>query len=143
MLVVKNIKTQLAELSITRGSVFHSSIFEDIDHGKFFVVMGENENEYVGFFYINSNIHQYIVRKQALLDLQYQLRKVDYPFLKYDSFLCCTEITTMNKIKLSESIAIGKTTIKGSILTEDIDRILSMVRNSKVFSKIQKETFFR
>ena len=49
-----DIGTSVAALSIKRGTIFHSTIFEDIDHGKFFVVIGEDDRCLVGFFFINS-----------------------------------------------------------------------------------------
>lgn len=36
--------------TIRRGQIFHSSIFQDINHGKFFVVIGVTETEVAGFF---------------------------------------------------------------------------------------------
>lgn len=39
---------------IERGAIHHSDIFADIDHGKFFVIIGVDENYVAGFFYYNS-----------------------------------------------------------------------------------------
>jgi hypothetical protein len=94
-------------LVIQRGVILHSTIFEYIDHGKFFVIIGEDEQNYIGLFFINSNIN-YFNCKQELFEMQYPLLKRDYSFLDYDSFLCCTEITTLNKQKLSESFSTNK-----------------------------------
>ena len=41
-------------LLIKRGVILHSTIFEYIDHGKFFVIIGEDEENYIGLFFINS-----------------------------------------------------------------------------------------
>ncbi len=35
-------------LLIKRGVILHSTIFEYIDHGKFFVIIGEDEENYIG-----------------------------------------------------------------------------------------------
>ena len=35
----------LIESSITRGVILHSTGFENIDHGKLFVIMGVNEDK--------------------------------------------------------------------------------------------------
>lgn len=32
--------SSLVASQIERGSIFHSTIFEDIDHGKFFIISG-------------------------------------------------------------------------------------------------------
>lgn len=129
-------------LIIRRGTILHSSIFEYIDHNKFFVIIGENEKEYVGFFFINSNINP-INRKPEQMKMQYLLRKVDYSFLSYDSFLCCTQVSTITKAKLEASIANGNTTVKGTLRQEHIDAVLILVRGSKLFSPAEKATFFQ
>lgn len=72
---------------VRRGSVLHSTMFEDIDHGKFFVIIGVSDEYVVGFFFINPNITRSLFGKPDLLALQYQLFKRDYDFLRYDSFL--------------------------------------------------------
>lgn len=34
---------------VQRGSILHSEIFEDIDHGKFFAVIGVSDDMVAGF----------------------------------------------------------------------------------------------
>lgn len=84
------IPKSLIESKIDRGTILHSTMFENIDHGKFFVIVGVNADYVAGFFFINSNINIHIEDKQEQLDMQYPLRKADYDFLKYDSFLSAT-----------------------------------------------------
>lgn len=129
-------------LVIQRGCILHSTVFDYIDHGKFFVVMGENDKEFVGFFFINSNINA-INRKPEQLKMQYLLRPSDYSFLTHESYLCCTEISTIPKLILADSIQKGITAVKGILKQQHIDDVLNMVRQSKLFSKAEKETFFR
>jgi hypothetical protein len=38
---------------VERGQILYSNIFANIDHPKFFVVVGVTEDEVAGFFYIN------------------------------------------------------------------------------------------
>ena len=82
----------LIESRIDRGAILHSTMFENIDHGKLFVIVGVNEEHVAGFFFINSNINIHIEGKQEQMDMQYPLRKADYSFLRYDSFLSATRI---------------------------------------------------
>lgn len=137
-----NIGSSVAAISIRSGTVFHSTIFEEIDHGKFFVVIGEDDNELVGFFFINSWVNDFIQRKPEMAKLQFPIAQSDYSFLSHNSFLNCSSLTTIDKDKLSYSIASGETTIKGQLTNNDINAILCMVRESKLFSKIEKDTFF-
>lgn len=133
---------KVAALSITRGTVFHSTIFEQIDHGKFFVVIGENDHELVGFFFINSWVNQYIQGKPEMEKAQYPISAEAYNFLAHNSFLNCSSLTTIDKSKLASSISTGETTIKGQLSKEDLSAILDIVRNSKLFTPIEKKTFF-
>lgn len=133
---------ELSEKLIERGVILHSDIFPDIDHGKFFVVVGIDEDFVAGFFFINSNINRAIWNKQDQLDMQYPMRKIDYGFLRYDSFLCATNIVTRSRKDLSESIQGNRTSVAGHMKQEHLEDVLEMVRNSKLFSKNEKKRFF-
>ena len=131
----------LAELAITRGTVLYGT-FENIDHKKFFVLIGENKEHFVGFFFINSNIHLSIKNKPAQFEMQMSIKKSNYDFLNYDSFICADKINTINKNKIISDIVNKNTEIKGNLTEEDLDILLNTARNSKLFSKIEKDTFF-
>ncbi|MEG1544017.1 MAG: hypothetical protein RR382_05770 [Tannerellaceae bacterium] len=135
--------SKLAELAIHRGVILHSSLFDCIDHGKFFVVMGENEKELVGFFFINTDIHPFIKKQQTLLDMQFPIRRSDYSFLKYTSFIDCHQLTTFTKSNLISQIATKSAQVKGELTAEDLQLLLDAVRQSKLFSKAEKDSFFQ
>lgn len=59
----------LADVYIKRGSILHSREFEGIDHGKFFVIVGEDKDELYGFFFINSHINPYLQKRPALYQM--------------------------------------------------------------------------
>ena len=132
----------LIESRITRGAILHSEMFEEIDHGKFFVIIGISGDCVAGFFFINSNIHPSLYRKPEQLALQYPMRQADYPFLRYDSFLCATNIITRKRSDLAKSIQNGISQIIGTLKPEHTEEILDAVRNSRLFSKHEKEQFF-
>lgn len=132
----------LIEFGITRGTILHSTIFEEIDHGKFFVVMGVSEEYVAGFFFINSNIHPSLASKPEQLAMQYPMKKRDYPFLRYDSFLCATNVITKKRTDLAKSIEVGITTMVGTMKAVHISEVLEMVRESRLFSKMEKKKFF-
>ncbi len=137
-----DLPSQLLKSEIKRGSIIYHK-FDYIDHSKYCLIIGENKDDYIGLFFINSNINFKLNTKQEILDLQYLLRKVDYDFLKYDSYLSCTEIKTISKSKLLNSIESKSTIFKGNLFPKHLNEILTLVRNSKVFSKFEKETFFK
>lgn len=137
-----NLPTELFEGLIKRGAILHSTMFNDIDHGKFFVIIGVSKNLVVGFFFINTNIHKSLYGKKEQFALQYPLKHSDYTFLRYNSYLCATDIITRDRKYIAESIKSGKTQYIGELKQEHIEDVLDMVRNSKLFSKIEKETYF-
>ena len=55
--------------SIRRGTIIHAEIFEQIGHGKFFVVMAVTEDSIVGFFFINSNINPILEDKPEQMNM--------------------------------------------------------------------------
>lgn len=95
------IPSSLIESKLNRGTILHSTMFEEIDHGKFFVIIGVSQEYVAGFFFINSRVNIHIEDKQAQLDMQYPLRKNDYGFLHHDSFLCATKIEKIERTKLA------------------------------------------
>ena len=126
---------------IERGSIFFSDSFQFIDHGKFFVVIGENKNEVVGSFFINSNIRNYLMNKPKLLDLQVGLGCSDYSFLTHNSYLDCSQIIRIDKNALSGDLASGNASYRGRLKQEDLDNVLDLVRSAEVFSPADKEFF--
>ncbi len=105
----------LTESLIERGAILHSDFFADIDHGKFFAIIGVDKDFVAGFFFINSNINRAIWKKEEQLAMQYLLKSEDYDFLHYDSFLSATNIITRSRKELSESINEGRTSVVGRL----------------------------
>ncbi len=128
--------------NIQRGDILLSE-FDGIDHRKFFVVMGVSEDKICGFFFINSNIHPAIFNKQDQLDLQYPLKHTDYPFLKYDSFLCASSVIERKISDISVGIQNRTTSVIGHMKEEHITDVVEMVRNSKVISDRHKKMYFK
>lgn len=132
----------LAQIGIKRGVILFSNIFEDIGHGKFFVVIGVTENYIAGYFFINSNIHKSIQSKPEQLAMQCFLKRSDYGFLRYDSFLSAVKINEISCERLALSMQNGITKIVGHLKKEHLDDLLEKARNSRLFSKKVKELYF-
>ena len=133
---------EITNIAIERGTILHSDIFVDIDHGKYFVIIGVDKDYVAGFFFINSNINKAIWNKKEQFEMQYPMRPCDYDFLRHDSFLCATNIITRTRKELSESIQEKRTSVVGKMQEQHINEVLELVRNSKLFSKIEKTRFF-
>ena len=133
---------QLLQHGIRRGSILLSDCFEDIDHAKFFAIVGIYKDSIAGFFFVNSRIHPVILSKPEQLAMQYLLRKHDYDFLRYDSFLGANELQTRPVSVLVESMKNGQSSIIGQLTDEDLTSVLEICRNSKLFTAKEKRQFF-
>lgn len=133
---------QLLQNGIRRGSVLLSDSFEDIDHAKFFAVMGIYEDRIAGFFFINSRIHPIVQTKPGQFAMQYQLRRKDYDFLRYDSFLGANELLTRSVSDLVKTMRNGQTSIVGQLTDKDLTAVLEACRESRLFSAKEKRQFF-
>lgn len=132
----------LVSTLIERGQILHSDIFDDIDHPKFFVVIGVSDKEVAGFFYINSNINTAVNRKREQLDMQYPLLVVDYPFLDHNSYICATNVLTISRAQLTQSMIQKRTKVVDNLRNEHLEELLNKLRRSRLFSPIVKRTFF-
>lgn len=132
----------LLDTLVYRGQILHSDIFENIDHAKFFVVIGVSSDSIAGFFYINSEINRFIKNKDEQLLMQYPLFQCDYSFLSHDSYICATNIVKLPKSIIVESIKSKRTKVVASLQPEHLEAILQKVRNSRLFSKKEKNEFF-
>ncbi len=132
----------LLEQHIGRGTILHSTTFKDIDHGKFFLVIGVSEDRIAGFFFINSNINKALLSKPEQFEMQYLIKHSDYDFLNYDSFVCATNINKIPIERLVSSIVDGDTKIVAQMKEEHIAEILEATRKSRLFSKEDKQKYF-
>ncbi len=131
----------LIEQHIDRGTILHSTTFKDIDHGKFFLVIGVSEDKVAGFFFINSNINRALLSKPEQFEMQYPIKHSDYDFLSYDSFVCATNISKIPIERLVSSIADGDTQIVAQMKEEHVAEILEATRKSRLFSKGDKQKY--
>ena len=133
---------KLLDQTIERGTILLSDCFADIDHAKYFVIVGVSEDKIAGFFFINSRIHPIIFSKPAQLEMQFLLRKEDYGFLRYDSYLGANEILVREISVLARSMKEGQTIIVGTLLSKDMEPLLEACRNSDLFTPKEKRQFF-
>ena len=77
-----------------------------------------------------------------MMAVQYPLLKRDYAFLKHDSFICATEIEEIKKSDILDGIQNGSVVFVDDLRQEHLDDVLTMVRESKLFDKKEKELYF-
>lgn len=128
-------------MSVTRGDIFYSDTFPGIGHGKFFVVMGENAEEFFGAFFINSHVHASMFRNPMLLNLQVGLGPDEYPFLVHNSYLNCAQIIRIPKAVFHADLDSGRASSRGRLSDEDLETVLGLVRSSPSSPRKRKVTF--
>ena len=74
--------------------------------------------------------------------MQFLLKKEDYDFLRYDSYLGANEIIVREVSILSQSMKDGQTQIVGHLLEKDLLPVLEACRNSDLFTPKEKRQFF-
>jgi hypothetical protein len=128
---------------IKRGAIFISGAFKHIDHRKFFVVIGENEAQLVGFFYINSNVNPYIASNPERMAMQMYIKHASYPnFLTHGSFIDAHKLVKISKSDLTRQISSGEAKYCGELTSDDLMLLLENLRASPIYSKVEKSIFF-
>lgn len=105
---------------------------------KYIVIIGFTpEGIAVGALLINSEIDP-SKRSQELLNCQYPLQVRNYrAILDYDSWLDCSDIFEIPKLKITDKE--GK--IKGSLTTEDRERVMDFLKETDVFDDATKRYY--
>jgi hypothetical protein len=108
------------------------------DRRKYIVIIGFTpEGIAVGALLINSKIDPSNHSKE-FLDCQYQLKVRNYrEILDYDSWLDCSDIFEIPKLKLRDKD--GKK--KGSLIDEDKKRIMEFLKETDVFDNATKKHY--
>lgn len=133
--------------SINIGDIIYVSLDEEDgltlvdgykDRRKYIVVIGFTpEGVAVGALLINSKIDP-SKRSQELLDCQYPLQARHYrAILDYDSWLDCSDIFEIPKLKISDKE--GK--MKGCLIDEDRERVMEFLKETDVFDNATKRRY--
>ena len=105
---------------------------------KYVVIIGFTpEGKAVGSLLVNSNIDPSKQSKE-LMDCQYPLSLRNYPkILEYSSWLDCSDIFEISNRKIIDR----KGLLKGSLMEEDKERIMQLLRETDVFDNITKRRY--
>lgn len=128
--------------AVKRGDIYHRYFSTtNPPKNKFFVIIGEDSENYVGYFFINSNINKFIERNKEMLDMQLPLLAQRYPFLSHSSFIDGHAIAKIKKNVLIDELSEGIIQIKGCLQKEDMERLCEAGLNSPLFSAKEKIFF--
>ena len=139
----KQVAGELLRTSLSKGDVFLGK-FDGIDHKKFFVIAGLSpEKVCICSVYINSNIPDFIFKKQELLNLQVLIKGVKYDFLKNDSFVSCNTQLKFNFSDLYNWIDSKRCRYIGKLDMEDLNNIKTTLINSGLLTLKEIKLYFR
>lgn len=142
---INDIKSLLSvkENSIDKGDVFliplNSSNGITLTSGqttkdKYLVVLGINtEGVVYGGVVINSQINSNV--SIEIQNSHYPIKKCNHNFLRYDCFIDCSKIMTVNKNTLLKHDFVGK------IRQCDMDLVFETVRDSRIINNRMKKEF--
>lgn len=129
--------------AIKRGDIYHRFFTTtQPPKDKFFVIVGEDAEYFIGYFFINSTINAFIQRHETMWTMQFPLKPSDYPFLSHLSFVAGHQLAKLPKEELLQELYSGKAQYKGRMSEGDMGLLLNAARNSPLFSEREKE-FFR
>ena len=108
------------------------------DRDKYIVIIGFTpEGVAIGALLINSKIDS-SKRSEELLNCQYPLLVRNYrTILSYDSWLDCSDIFELSKLKIAEKN--GK--LKGCLIPEDRRRVIEFLKETDVFDNATKKRY--
>lgn len=143
--IANNEKEDMSSIKV--GDIIYVSLDEEDgltlkdgykDRRKYIVIIGFTpEGIAVGALLINSGIDP-SKRSQELLDCQYPLQARHYrTILTYDSWLDCSDIFEIPKLKISDKH--GK--IKGCLIDEDKERVMNFLKETDVFDNATKKRY--
>ena len=128
--------------SLSKGDVFLGD-FYGIAHKKFFVIAGLSQDKgSILSVYINSNIPDFIFKRQELLNLQIPVKGDNYNFLKHDSFVSCN---TQLKFRFSDIYSLiesKKCDFVGKLNASDLNNIQTTLINSGLLTQKEIELYF-
>lgn len=133
--------------SVKIGDIIYVTLDEDDgltlkdgydDRLKYIVIIGFTpEGIALGALLINSEIDP-SKRSAELKDCQYPLLARNYRnILDYDSWLDCSDIFELSKLKISER----KGKLKGYLTTEDLERVMDFLKDTEVFDTATKKRY--
>lgn len=130
---------------LSLGSVIYEYVYDTHPpKQKFYVIIGIADDKIaLGTVYINSDINTYFLSKPELLSLQIPIYASDYPFLKWDSFINCTDIQERLVTDVAACInsGTGRNGYCSTIAPKDMDAILAALDNSRLIPLITKKKY--
>lgn len=128
---------------VKKGDVFRITLNQangiipkpgDSSRDKYFVVLGfDNDGNVYGGVIFNSYIN--LKLPPFVQAMQYPIKKDAYDFLSHDSYIDCSSIKVVKKLKLLRSLYLGH------LRKDDLDMLYDKVSTNSRISKIELRRF--
>lgn len=141
-------ESEIADMSVVNvGDIIYVPLDEDdgltLNKGydtrrKYIVIVGFTKDGIaIGALLINSHIDP-SKRSPQMINCQYPILARNYRgILDYDSWIDCSDIFELSRIKIADR----KGRLKGSIIEEDKERVLEFLRESDLIDNVTKRKF--
>lgn len=96
---------------------------------KYFFVLGVSEDQVsLASFYVNSEVNLNVNHNPVLVKYNIELNPVDYPFLRYKSFLDCTKMVVRDKKEYDEIVKNRPEAVVYQLLPEQLEFFRQIIR---------------
>ena len=141
MPTIKSHKSALKRFDFKPGTILY--LYCDgyyLNKDKYFLLLSSSSSGATAQFVINSKINKFIANRPHLQSSQFRINKSDYKFLKYDSFINCTDVKWWyTKEKIEKQIEKNPNRIKGLLTNNHLRIIIEIVLRSSTIPPIQIE----
>lgn len=130
----QGIKQNIANFNLEIGSVVkcftnHTKPPKE----KRFIILGVNdEGNYVGSVFINTNVNFNIINSQELLELQYPVKNQPNDYLDHDSFIDCSELFEFSRQDLFNLLIAEPERALGKVSQKDLETLFRLVKSSPI-----------
>ncbi len=105
---------------------------------KYVVISHSDSTQRVVIFVINSQINNFLKKRDSLLNCQVKIEPSDYPFLEHNSYINCADVEYFEKDKIAAQLLSDKDRDKGTLKQETKNKILKVVKDPKTITISRK-----
>jgi hypothetical protein len=125
-------------MSLSIGDVFYRWVdFETNPHHKFFILVAKRPKR---FFFINSDIPQFILRSPQLTNQQIEVPSTEHSFLSHDSYANCTATIDTSEIRnVSDFHEVPENDRRGVVSTSVLQAIYQAIQVNETLEEEDRE----
>lgn len=121
------------------GNIFSLPPDDIASHPKFAIVVGGN-SDCVALVYINTDISQSDITEE-IQSLSHPITQDEFGWLKYTSFVDCSDLIKKNKRELNKLLQKDPQRIYRELPAECIQKIMNIITRSKSITSYEREEY--